>query len=70
MHGYSTPTNTKDFTLSRDPTLAEKAVPRTRLRIFYEAPIQAHAVRDWMSSHPRIVLPISGWRAKGVAVSV
>ncbi len=24
----------------------------------YEDPIQGHAVRDWLSSHPRIVLPV------------
>lgn len=30
----------------------------TRLRTAYQHPIQAHAIRDWLTSHPRIVLPI------------
>lgn len=30
----------------------------TRLRTVYQRPIQAHAIRDWLTSHPRIVLPI------------
>lgn len=30
----------------------------TRLQTAYERPIQAHQIRDWMTSHPRIVLPI------------
>ena len=30
----------------------------TLLRTNYQKPIQAHAVRDWMSSHPKIMLPI------------
>ncbi|KAG8884079.1 mitochondrial escape protein 2 [Tulasnella sp. 331] len=34
---------------------------KTRLSIAYEAPIQAHAIRDWMSAHPRIVLPIAAF---------
>ncbi|KAG0706364.1 RNA12 protein-domain-containing protein [Suillus ampliporus] len=30
----------------------------THLRTVYQRPIQAHAIRDWLTSHPRIVLPI------------
>jgi hypothetical protein len=30
----------------------------SRLRIYYERPLKAHAVRDWISGHPRIALPI------------
>lgn len=30
----------------------------TRLKTVYQRPIQAHAIRDWLTSHPRIVLPI------------
>ncbi|KAG1819493.1 RNA12 protein-domain-containing protein [Suillus subaureus] len=30
----------------------------TCLRTVYQRPIQAHAIRDWLTSHPRIVLPI------------
>ncbi|KDQ60596.1 hypothetical protein JAAARDRAFT_67035 [Jaapia argillacea MUCL 33604] len=32
--------------------------PVTRLRILYEQPIKAHAIRDWIASHPRFVLPV------------
>jgi hypothetical protein len=31
---------------------------RTRIKAAYEQPIQVHAVRNWISSHPRIVLPV------------
>ncbi|KAF9459344.1 RNA12 protein-domain-containing protein [Collybia nuda] len=31
---------------------------RTRLRTTYQQPTQAHAMRDWMSSHPKIMLPL------------
>ncbi|KAJ8593905.1 hypothetical protein M405DRAFT_930530 [Rhizopogon salebrosus TDB-379] len=31
---------------------------KTRLRTVYQRPIQAHAIRGWLTSHPRIVLPI------------
>jgi hypothetical protein len=30
----------------------------TRLNTGYEQPIRPHLVRDWLSSHPRIVFPI------------
>jgi hypothetical protein len=30
----------------------------TRIRTQYQQPLQAHVVRDWVSSHPRITLPI------------
>ncbi|KAG7086673.1 hypothetical protein E1B28_002613 [Marasmius oreades] len=30
----------------------------TRLRCMYVDPIQAHAIRDWIAKHPKIVLPI------------
>ncbi|KAG9318163.1 RNA12 protein-domain-containing protein [Chiua virens] len=30
----------------------------TRLQILYQRPLQAHAIRTWLTSHPRIVLPI------------
>ncbi|TDL27233.1 hypothetical protein BD410DRAFT_740017 [Rickenella mellea] len=32
--------------------------PPTKLYTMYERPIKAHAVRDWMAAHPRIVFPI------------
>ncbi|KAG6910918.1 hypothetical protein DXG01_006601 [Tephrocybe rancida] len=31
---------------------------QTRLRTSYQRPVQAHAIRDWMSSHPKIMLPL------------
>jgi hypothetical protein len=30
----------------------------TLIRTNYQKPIQAHVVRDWMSNHPKIMLPI------------
>ncbi|KAH7927744.1 hypothetical protein BV22DRAFT_257665 [Leucogyrophana mollusca] len=30
----------------------------TRLQTIYQRPLQAHAIRDWSTAHPRIVLPI------------
>ncbi|KAG6811871.1 hypothetical protein H0H92_005447 [Tricholoma furcatifolium] len=31
---------------------------KTLLRTAYQRPVQAHAIRDWMSSHPKIMLPL------------
>ncbi|KAG6854990.1 hypothetical protein C0991_009813 [Blastosporella zonata] len=31
---------------------------KTRLRTAYERPVQSHAVRGWISSHPKIMLPL------------
>ncbi|KAH0584119.1 hypothetical protein H2248_009688 [Termitomyces sp. 'cryptogamus'] len=31
---------------------------KTLLRTAYQRPVQAHAIRDWMSSHPKITLPL------------
>ncbi|KAI6151037.1 RNA12 protein-domain-containing protein [Pisolithus tinctorius] len=42
---------THGFQLSKEGTV-------TRLQAAYERPLQAHAIRDWMTGHPRIVLPI------------
>ncbi|KAK7023862.1 mitochondrial escape protein 2 [Favolaschia claudopus] len=30
----------------------------TKLRVTYDFPLNAHKIRDWITSHPRIVLPI------------
>ncbi|KAJ3815708.1 RNA12 protein-domain-containing protein [Lentinula aff. lateritia] len=30
----------------------------TRLRISYTSPIEAHIIRDWITNHPRIFLPV------------
>ncbi|KAG8903451.1 mitochondrial escape protein 2 [Tulasnella sp. 403] len=45
-----------DNTLSHAGTTG--APTKTRLSFTYDTPIQAHAVRNWLTSHPRIVLPI------------
>ncbi|GHJ88128.1 hypothetical protein NliqN6_4530 [Naganishia liquefaciens] len=64
LHGLSTPTNTRDFTLLRDSRAAgatQPTISRTRLRLFYERPIKAHAIRTWISTHPRIVIPVAAF---------
>ncbi|KAF9475682.1 hypothetical protein BDN70DRAFT_883451 [Pholiota conissans] len=40
------------------PSSSDLAASKTRLRAKYEEPLQAHVFRDWMSSHPKIMLPI------------
>ncbi|WVO14164.1 hypothetical protein L204_101795 [Cryptococcus depauperatus] len=55
LHGYSTATNTSDFNLRLSQDLK---ITKSRLRIYYERPIKAHAVRDWISGHPKLVLPV------------
>lgn len=57
LHGYSTPTNTADFTLRASGEPANDKITLSRLRLYYERPLKAHAIRDWLSSHPRLVLP-------------
>ncbi|WWC69163.1 uncharacterized protein I206_103099 [Kwoniella pini CBS 10737] len=58
LHGFSTPTNTADFTLKTSGAATSSAIPKSRLRIYYERPLKAHAIRDWISAHPRIALPV------------
>nr|XP_018263526.1 exonuclease [Kwoniella dejecticola CBS 10117]OBR85684.1 exonuclease [Kwoniella dejecticola CBS 10117] len=58
LHGFSTPTNTADFTLKTSGSASSSTIPKSRLRIFYERPLKAHAIRDWISAHPRIALPV------------
>ncbi|KAF8906048.1 RNA12 protein-domain-containing protein [Gymnopilus junonius] len=36
----------------------DSAPAKTRIRTQYEAPIESHVVSNWMSSHPKVVLPI------------
>lgn len=45
MHGLSVPSSTSPSTV-------------TRIHTYYERPLKAHAIRDWMSGHPRIVIPV------------
>ncbi|WWD16211.1 hypothetical protein CI109_100637 [Kwoniella shandongensis] len=58
LHGYSTPTNTADFTLRTSGGPSPTPIPLSRLRLYYERPLKAHAIRDWISGHPRIALPV------------
>ncbi|KIJ60595.1 hypothetical protein HYDPIDRAFT_32020 [Hydnomerulius pinastri MD-312] len=55
------------FLRVRSATIARNAIhgyqyskggSTTRLQTVYQRPIQAHAIRDWLTAHPRIVLPI------------
>ncbi len=51
------------FTRPRSAAIARNIlhglkVDDTIIRLNYQQPIQAHAVRDWMSSHPKITLPL------------
>ena len=39
-----------------DLVAGDKSV--TCLRTIYQQPIEVHAIRDWISGHPRIVLPV------------
>ncbi|WRT67442.1 uncharacterized protein IL334_004413 [Kwoniella shivajii] len=58
LHGFSTPTNTADFTLKTSGSTSSSTIPKSRLRIYYERPLKAHAIRDWISAHPRLALPV------------
>ncbi|TYJ54332.1 hypothetical protein B9479_004997 [Cryptococcus floricola] len=64
LHGYSTATNSADFSLRASSARTQgegeekKPIPMSRLRLYYERPLKAHAMRDWVSSHPRLVLPV------------
>ncbi|WWC89726.1 uncharacterized protein L201_004651 [Kwoniella dendrophila CBS 6074] len=58
LHGFSTPTNTADFTLKNAGSNTTTPIPKSRLRIFYENPLKAHVIRSWISAHPRIALPV------------
>lgn len=37
---------------------ADSGSGMTRIRLSYQQPIQAHVIRDYISSHPKIFLPI------------
>ena len=57
LHGFVTPTNTADFLLRATGREPPNGVATTRLRIYYDRPLKAHVIRDWMSSHPRLMIP-------------
>ena len=61
LHGYSTPTNTADCTLRASGQPSPSSITLSRLRLYYERPLKAHAFRDWISGHPRIALPVLGF---------
>ncbi len=41
-----------------DSSTTTQTQTQTRIRAQYQHPLQVHAVRDWISSHPRITLPV------------
>jgi hypothetical protein len=45
------------FEFSSDQTASSKT-GTTRLHTMYEQPLQVHVIRNWLSSHPKIVLPV------------
>lgn len=51
MHGFNVPS-----AFAGGPHVDNER--KTRLRMGYQQPIQAHVIRDWMSSHPKIMLPL------------
>ena len=40
------------------PPSSSTSPVKTRLRVGYQQAIHPHAIRDWMSGHPRIMLPL------------
>ncbi|KAL7421170.1 mitochondrial escape protein 2 [Cryptotrichosporon argae] len=56
LHGYATPLNTAELVRLQAGGPAPPAL--SRLRIYFERPLKAHAIRDWISGHPRIALPV------------
>uniref|UniRef100_A0A8H7Y4C2 Mitochondrial escape protein 2 n=1 Tax=Psilocybe cubensis TaxID=181762 RepID=A0A8H7Y4C2_PSICU len=40
------------------PSTSGSAPSKTRIRAQYDTPVKAHDIRNWMSSHPKIMLPI------------
>ncbi|QRV90114.1 mitochondrial escape protein 2 [Ceratobasidium sp. AG-Ba] len=59
LHGVNLTTDGDIFGRS-GPGLAfaSPGTKLTRLSVLYERPIKDHAIRNWLTSHPRIVLPI------------
>jgi hypothetical protein len=47
------------FTFQEDKKSDNAEAKPTRFRLIYQQAVQAHVIRDWMSSHPKIVLPIA-----------
>lgn len=59
LHGVMTPVNMNDYKVHREGNEeAKNALSLTRLRIYYQDPLKAHAIRDWISAHPRLALPV------------
>ncbi|KAH8149861.1 uncharacterized protein LAJ45_06013 [Morchella importuna] len=57
------------FVAAGTQTATGKEVPLT-LRILYERTMKAHWIRDWLFSHPRIVLPIVAAILAAVTVAI
>ncbi len=38
--------------------IPSNGTPGTRLSLAFDRAIKAHVIRDWLSNHPRIVLPV------------
>ncbi|KAL7413942.1 RNA12 protein-domain-containing protein [Mrakia frigida] len=67
LHGLSVPpTPPRVVTVSKDPSVASP-LPNppsnspstlTRMSFSYVSPLKAHVVRDWISGHPKIALPL------------
>ncbi|RDB21358.1 Mitochondrial escape protein 2 [Hypsizygus marmoreus] len=51
LHGFNVPSS-----VGGGPHISNET--KTRLRTAYQRPVQAHAIRDWMSGHPKIMLPL------------
>jgi len=67
LHGLSVPpTPPRVVTVSSDPSIASAlAAPPsnspstlTRMSFSYVSPLKAHVIRDWISGHPKIALPL------------
>lgn len=48
----------RDLSLNHAMVHSGNAPPRTRIRTAYQPAVQAHAIRDWLAKHPKIVFPV------------
>lgn len=59
LHGITVPVGEDGGAGAKDDKGGPSAEgPKTTLKFEYQSPIKAHAVQDWISSHPRIALPV------------
>ncbi|GMK54094.1 hypothetical protein CspeluHIS016_0106800 [Cutaneotrichosporon spelunceum] len=52
LHGFLSPSKSADY----EGQVSD--APHSRLRIYFERPLNTHSFRDWVSKHPRIALPV------------